>query len=73
MFKVTPLPDMRRERPCISEMDFRSFPTGDGLGLALTFDRLGYDHAEAEEILREIAERLLAGQSAVEPIEQAAV
>lgn len=73
MFKVTPLPDMRRERPCISEMDFRSFPTGDGLGLALTFDRLGYDHAEAEEILREIAERLLAGQPAVESIEQSAV
>ncbi|RWL88757.1 MAG: SDR family NAD(P)-dependent oxidoreductase [Mesorhizobium sp.] len=73
MFKVTPLPDMRKERPCISEMDFRSFPTEDGLGLALTFDTMGYDHAEAEDILREVAERLLAGQSAAEPVEQAAV
>ncbi|MBZ9674330.1 type I polyketide synthase [Mesorhizobium sp. ES1-1] len=73
MFKVTPLPDMRRERPCISEMDFRSFPTKDGLGLALTFDTMGYDHAEADDILRDVAERLLAGQWAAEPVEQAAV
>lgn len=73
MFKVTPLPDMRRQRPCISEMDFRSYPTGHGLGLALTFDRLGYDHAEAQDILREIAERLLAGQLAIDPVEEVAL
>jgi acyl transferase domain-containing protein/NADPH:quinone reductase-like Zn-dependent oxidoreductase/NADP-dependent 3-hydroxy acid dehydrogenase YdfG/aryl carrier-like protein len=73
MFKVTPLPDMRRQRPCISELDMRSFPTGHGLGLAMAFDRLGYDDAEADDILREVAERLLAGQSAVDRVEQAAV
>ena len=54
-------------------MDFRSYPTGHGLGLALTFDRLGYDHAEAQDILREIAERLLAGQRAIDPVEEVAL
>lgn len=60
MFKVTPLPDMRRESPCISEIDFRSFPLPDGLGLGLRFDTSGFDAAEAGDVLQEIADRLTA-------------
>jgi hypothetical protein len=73
MFKVTPLPDMRREKPRTSELDLRTYPTGNGLGLFMTYDLLGYDEAEAHDILREVIERLSAGQPAFDVIEQAAV
>jgi hypothetical protein len=65
MFKVTPLPDMRDERPNANELDFRTYPIADGLGFTLTFDTLGYDQNEADDIMRDVVERLLAGQSAV--------
>jgi len=73
MFKVTPLPDMRREKPWTSELDLRTYPTGNGLGLSLTYDVLGYDEAEARDILREVVEWLLAGQSTFDAVERAAV
>ncbi|WP_287202571.1 condensation domain-containing protein [Mesorhizobium sp.] len=73
MFKVTPLPDMRREKPRTSELDLRTYPSGTGLGLFMTYDLLGYDDAEAHDILREVIERLVAGQSTVDAVEQAAV
>ena len=73
LFKVTLLPDMRREKPRPSELDLRSYPTEHGLGLVLIYDLLGYDDAEAEDMLREVVERLLAGQTTVNAAEQAAV
>ncbi|MDQ0394911.1 SDR family NAD(P)-dependent oxidoreductase [Labrys monachus] len=73
MVKVTPLPDMRRERPTLYELDVRTYPTENGLGLFFIYDTRGYDEAEARDILHEIVERLLAGQSKADADEQAAV
>jgi len=61
------------EKPRTSELDLRTYPTGNGLGLFMTYDLLGYDEAEAHDILREVIERLSAGQPAFDVIEQAAV
>jgi hypothetical protein len=70
MFKVTPLPDMRLEKPDVSEMDLRTYQTEHGLGLSLTYDMLGLDAAEAQDLLQEVSDRLLAGQSMSHLIER---
>jgi len=64
--KVTILPDMRLQVPRIAELDLRSFPAEGGLGLAMAYDGLGYDDPEAEEILREVASRLLQASQLIE-------
>jgi hypothetical protein len=59
MFKVTPVPDLRDERPAISELDLRRFAVGDGLRLTIEYDTLGFTEDEAEAILSEIVSRLM--------------
>lgn len=59
MFKVTPVPDLRDERPAINELDLRRFAVADGLRLTVEYDTLGFTADEADAILREIVARLM--------------
>lgn len=73
MFKVRPLPDMRVEKANSNELDLRSFVVDGALGLGMTFDRSGFDAAEAADILQDVVDRLTAGQLAADPATQSAV